>query len=187
MAKSHSPLALHISLACITTVALVIWLGFKSYTGSVRHDLEPEYSWIGDNYPLLWPLPESDPVVLYPEDQHRYTMYGPNSKAEWAALVPGNGTVQLGPHGRTFSIAMFHQLKCLDIIREAMVHTEVEVEDRDPVVDHCVNYLRQIVLCHAHTTIESVRSEVGPHVTDTTRMGYVCQNWRLLYDAAKEN
>ncbi|TFY63036.1 hypothetical protein EVG20_g6489 [Dentipellis fragilis] len=162
MAKSHPSLALHISLACITTVALVIWLGFKSYVGSTRRDLELEYSWIGDDNPLLWPLPESEPVVLYPEDQHRYTMYGPNSKAEWAALVPRNGTVRLGPHGRTFSIAMFHQLRCLDMIREAMVHMEVEIEERDPVVDHCVNYLRQIVLCHAHTAIESSVSTCVP-------------------------
>ena len=140
-------------------------------------------AYISDDYPLQWPIPEADKVYMYPEDTHRYALSTPEGIAEWQALVPYNGTVHLGPRARPFTIAMFHQLQCLDVIRSAMVLPipSGDVQGRN-VRDHCLNYMRQMVLCHAHTDVESVRTDVTPRITDLTRSVYRCRDWRVLYD-----
>lgn len=53
---------------------------------------------------------------------------------------------------------------------------------RAAVVHHCMNYLRQMSMCQANLHLESVRSDVGPKITDLTRGGYVCRDWRMTYD-----
>ena len=142
-------------------------------------------AYIGDDCPLQWPLPDAVPVYMYPEDTHRYALSTPSGAAEWRALVPpSNGTVRLGPRGRAFTVAMFHQLQCLDVIRAAMASPVAPGDARRARLrDHCLDYMRQTVLCHAHTDLESVRSDVGPKIADLTRSVYRCRDWRVLYDA----
>ncbi|KAA1477483.1 hypothetical protein DENSPDRAFT_587909 [Dentipellis sp. KUC8613] len=148
--------------------------------GQISH---ADYSWIDDDYPYTWPphANEAWKVFMYPEDTHRYALDTAAGAKEWRALIPGtsNGTVYLGPRRRPFTIAMFHQLQCLDILRLALVDEE---HAGDGLVHHCMNYLRQMSMCQANTHLESVRSDIGPKITDLTRGGYVCQDWRVLYD-----
>ncbi|KZP21062.1 hypothetical protein FIBSPDRAFT_954026 [Athelia psychrophila] len=155
----------------------------------------PSYSYIGDDYPMAWPISQAK-VGMQPEDTQRYTLNTPMGAQEWKALVPcsSDGTISLGPEGRRFTIAMFHQLQCLDIIREALVNPSLRPEStagsdanaRDEpshweLTTSCLNYLRQISLCHGNTHIESVRSDEPPKITDLHRSTYECNDWTTLY------
>lgn len=177
--RSYAALA----LASTLLLGLTLW-AYREPSPSPS-SFNRNYTYIGDDYPLQWPLPDAVPVYMYPEDTHRYALSTPSGAAEWRALVPpSNGTVRLGPRGRAFTVAMFHQLQCLDVIRAAMASPVAPGDARRARLrDHCLDYMRQTVLCHAHTDLESVRSDVGPKIADLTRSVYRCRDWRVLYDA----
>ncbi|THH13059.1 hypothetical protein EW146_g7120 [Bondarzewia mesenterica] len=179
----------HAALALTSTVLLLILIWSHANSAIVPSQTR-DYTYIGDDYPLTWPLPEMDNVIMYPEDTHRYALRTPEGTAEWRALLPfddthsgfPNGTIHLGPHDRPFTVAMFHQLQCLDIIRSALAFpTHSKDSCGKNLRDHCLNYLRQAVLCHAHTDLESIRSDQGPKIADLTRSMYICRDWRVLY------
>ncbi|KAL5513571.1 hypothetical protein ACEPAH_3970 [Sanghuangporus vaninii] len=143
-------------------------------------------------HPHNWPLPPVDSVRMHPEDTHRYALDTSHGAVQWRALVPSaapNGTIYLGADARPFTVSMLHQLQCLDIIRTALVMEEEEDREEDTrllvLTNHCMNYLRQVTLCHGHLALESVRSDQRPKITDLTRSTYVCRDWRVLYDALK--
>lgn len=141
-------------------------------------------AYVGDDYPPEWPIHQGI-VALYPEDTHRYDLDTQQGIAEWAAHIPhGDGFVRLGPNDRKFGVAMFHELQCIDIIRQALVDKQ---EHQKEIVHHCMNYLRQMVLCHSHTALESVRWDRPPKVVDLTRSLYQCRDWTALYEGAAVN
>ncbi|KAF7965223.1 hypothetical protein HWV62_45053 [Athelia sp. TMB] len=196
--------------ALALTSVITIMLVTKSYWPSSIHDycqyrylsldhqnpyLTDRTAYKGDDYPMTWPISQGR-VGLQPEDTKRYTLDTPRGAQEWRALVPcsSDGTISLGANGRRFTVAMFHQLKCLDIIREALVTPSLRPESAAgsdanasdspshwDLTNSCLNYLRQISLCHGNTAIESVRSDEPPKITDLHRSTYECQDWTALY------
>lgn len=137
--------------------------------------------------PLQQPL---KPVRLFAEDTARYKLYSdPLTDAEWAALVPGDGLVYLGEDERPYTVSVFHQLRCLDIIRK-----EIAPQDKNDIyrrsrehsesVHHCVNYLRQMVLCRGDTQLDVVYGRPRPVIIPDE---YECLDWTVVYDAVKEN
>ena len=124
----------------------------------------------------------------------RFKLATPDGEAEWDANIPGNGVAYLGEHKQPFTVAMMHQLRCLDIIRAAAVayHASDVLDPKDAMseremrlTEHCMNYMRQTVMCRADLTIESVRN-LGAHraVSDISRS---CRDWTSVYAAAEEN
>lgn len=90
------------------------------------------------------------------EETTRYQLDTPDGIAEWASLIPPGGHLMRawdGTEVQTFTVAMFHQLRCLDIIRNDYVR-----QRRSPLLKHCVNYLRQSILCLADNHLEHVRT-----------------------------
>ncbi len=107
--------------------------------------------YLGADYPrelLMAPLRN---VKTFIEDSVHYQLNGTAADSEWETLFPGNGLIVLGPHEQVFSISMFHQLRCLNMIRNVLVeHGGIRGHDgSSELVHHCVNYLRQMVLCRA--------------------------------------
>ena len=100
-------------------------------------------------------------------------------------LPAGDGFIHLGPHDRRFGVTMFHQLQCLDVIRQAL--TDTQGGDANELIHHCMNYLRQMALCHSHTALESVRADKPPKIVDLTRSMYECRDWTALYKGAEAN
>ncbi|KIJ53317.1 hypothetical protein M422DRAFT_222673 [Sphaerobolus stellatus SS14] len=105
-----------------------------------------------------------------------YGVNEPEADAEWDALVPNDGVVELD--GEIYTISMFHQLRCLNVIRLALR----ERGDRGPTdLDrHCLNYLRQMFLCRGDTHMEMIGG-VAKHGEDYTNE-FVCNDWRAVYD-----
>jgi hypothetical protein len=125
------------------------------------------------------------------EPTKHYQLSGPNADAEWAALAPNDGIVHLGPHRRPYSISLFHQLRCLDIIRRDMVVDESRRPPEDTTSSsnklsrHCLNYMRQMVLCRADLALDPVlgralEARVRP---DTNQ----CVDWRRVYEELEKN
>ncbi|KAJ6584054.1 hypothetical protein DFH09DRAFT_1359971 [Mycena vulgaris] len=142
---------------------------------------DSRFSYRGDDYPHQLPL-HIPPVALAIEDSERYGLSDLNAYADWRTtdLFPrSNGFVKLGPEGRTFGIAMFHQMHCLQRIRTALVQGDPGHHTR-----HCLNLLRQTVLCASDTTLDPLNSAKG---TDGLGIVHVCRDWQKVYDFVEEN
>ena len=117
------------------------------------------------------------------EPTKHYQLSGYNADAEWAALAPNNGILYLGPHRQPFSISLFHQLRCLDIIRRDVAETLPQEESR--LSRHCLNYMRQMVLCSTDLAVDPVMGrELEAEVRAETNQ---CVDWRHVYQTLEEN
>lgn len=125
------------------------------------------------------------------EDSVHYGIHGRAAKAEWDSLVPGDGLIYLGEQDseRPFMISMFHELRCLGIIRDGLVTKWKDVDNPLPpeetpaVIRHCLNYLRQMITCRCDVVVESSMGLPSAGYPDL----YVCKNWSAVYDEAVKN
>ncbi|KAH7914553.1 hypothetical protein BJ138DRAFT_1143692 [Hygrophoropsis aurantiaca] len=111
---------------------------------------------------------------------------GTQADIEWGMLVPkeNSGLVLLGPDSRRFGISMIHSLHCLDRLRKA-----IKAKPTSPSgqyhIQHCFNYIRQMVLCAADTRLDpfsGVSREETP-VSDRRMSQYTCRDWLAVYQA----
>ncbi|KAI0342384.1 hypothetical protein BDW22DRAFT_1357718 [Trametopsis cervina] len=161
-------------------------------------------AWLDGDYPPYLPLPLGPPVALTLEDSRHYALSSADADAEWESVYPGGGLgfVRLGPHKRFFSLSMFHQMHCLDSLRRAVLGREHShgareggsgeeevLHGRDVEHSaHCLNYLRQTVLCAADLTLEPEIGEEGSQeVGEGLGVTHVCRDWGKVYDFAKRN
>jgi hypothetical protein len=83
---------------------------------------------------------------------------------------------------------MFHQLRCLNIIRQGLADFQQNDRRKPPEkkVEQCMDYIKQMVLCRADVRLESARNPTGPGiaVSDVT---HTCRDWTRVYEAAEEN
>jgi hypothetical protein len=130
------------------------------------------------------------------ENTVHYNLDTPVGVAEWSSLVPANsGIIHLGPDRRPFSISLFHELRCLDVLR-AELETQLELADQyvaghavehDNVVHHCMNYVRQMSMCRGDTRLENVK-RIFPHTgTTTSDITHTCKDWTAVFKAAEDN
>lgn len=122
------------------------------------------------------------------------TVYSLDSDADWESLLPkGTGFTHAIDQQREdkiiFSVAMYHQLHCLGMLRRAHAYfrqgglaSEFIGETH---VSHCFTYLRQSSLCAADMTLESASYELdssGNWTLGVDGMGikHKCRNPDLL-------
>lgn len=168
-------------LPCSITIlafGFVIWLLKLLYelagTGTVQQ------------YTLMFDIPPSDPVGM---TIHNTQLYGltPRGAQDYAALLPSGGhVVHLGSPPKAYTPTLFHQLKCLGIIHAGLM----DVPDTDgvatptPLISHCLNYLRQTILCRPNLRLESV---INANASSEKRYETVCRNWEAVYMAVEQN
>ncbi|EJD48815.1 hypothetical protein AURDEDRAFT_60489, partial [Auricularia subglabra TFB-10046 SS5] len=144
--------------------------------------------YVGNDHPRAWDI-HVDQVLKTTEDSVHYDLETSVGRSEWNSTLPGgNGVVYLGPHRRPFTVAMFHQLRCLQIIGAEIItrRNTDQTETPTAVARHCMTYLRQMVLCRADVRLESVRSPFGPRAT-TSAITHVCNDWTAVYAEAEQN
>jgi hypothetical protein len=120
------------------------------------------------------------------EDSVHYQINTEDGRAEWASLAPGNGLVYLGEQpGRPFSISMFHQLRCLNILREDIVGAESNAA----LSRHCLNYLRQMIMCRGDAQLENIllASKKTSQPFFVRPGSYVCNDWNFVLEEVKKN
>ncbi|KAF7934656.1 uncharacterized protein EAE98_002701 [Botrytis deweyae] len=145
-------------------------------------DLEPVAITFKSNRTYLErPSPENDKLWegLYPKDHH--------GLFEWPEDKPERS-----------GFAGFHQLHCVDALRKRFYQEEdlkkalIAGEDLDNMpqhidethVLHCVEFLRQSVMCHADTSLQVEASyHQGILAFGTT---YPCRNWWQMVDWVNE-
>ncbi|PBK95940.1 hypothetical protein ARMGADRAFT_989848 [Armillaria gallica] len=194
-----SKLRLAMSLLAASTVFTVIFAVVTWNQIHVSQAIRPKtkllgenvqtqnYSYLGHDYPQEWNVPglTDSKAYVYVGNSEHYTLDTELGISEWDSLLPvGSGMIHLGPDQRPFSISMFHQLRCLNIIRAGLMDSQ-KVADAQ-LLQHCMNYLRQMVLCRADGQLQSVRRSTGGSVTAWSQPR-ACRNWRTVYDAAEVN
>ena len=123
-------------------------------------------------------------------DTVRYELRSDVGRAEFEASLPSGGhlvyvvpptNVSAPPEPHT--VTLFHQLRCLDVIRQA--YTKIPSPAPEKMLHHCMNYLRQTILCKPHMLLEPVTTALGL-VSD---YGYdaVCEDWEVIYNEAERN
>jgi len=151
-------------------------------------------------YPTLpvsqftWAIPPLGRVHLAVEGSVHYSLY---SDAAWNSTLPSGGGLLHSIDTNTqeeqiYSISMFHQLRCINIVRreilqrakDRIIHRDLPPPSR--LSHHCMNYLRQMILCQSDVRLQSCRSDRGSQIT-VAYVTHTCNDWSAVYDAAEEN
>lgn len=162
-------------------------------------------AWEGDDYPNALPLDLGDPVALTIEDSRHYALDSPDADAEYRSIYPGKhlGFVRLGPKKRFFGLSMYHQMHCLDSLRKAILgrhghgpaaapthdsDSNVHMTKRDVEHSHhCLNYLRQTIMCNADLTLEPEIVQGSQDVGEGLFVTHVCKDWSKVHAFVEEN
>ncbi|TCD66352.1 hypothetical protein EIP91_001456 [Steccherinum ochraceum] len=114
------------------------------------------------------------------------------SDMDWSSILPKpwNGFFSLGPNNRPFATSLYHQLHCLDQIRTSFVRSNVDAETMRHV-EHCLRYLKDVLLCHADITVEPAEwMEVGGNTmpgTDGDGVVHSCRDWDKVKEFVEEH
>lgn len=148
----------------------------------------------------------TDPVNIYEGPPT------PESDAAWHALWGvgvysltddeyehwGGATAQVmdKPDQHVVVIEMFHQLHCVNMIRD-LVYSGGNANPYDEPewwktghIDHCIDYLRQIIMCHGDLTPMPLIYDARGHPRYAPNFNFVrtCRNFDRIYEwAAKGN
>ena len=134
---------------------------------------------------LTFDIPHSDPVGMIIHNTRRYGVTHGGSK-EYAALIPPGGhLIHLGSPPQAYTPTLFHQMKCLGIIHAALIDIPSHFAPAPtPLVSHCLNYVRQTILCRPNLRLESV---TNANASSEKEYETVCRNWEAVYTAAQRN
>ncbi|KAI0258512.1 hypothetical protein BC834DRAFT_911147 [Gloeopeniophorella convolvens] len=171
----------------LATIVLAIAAGLTVsrilFTGKARD--------LGDLHvikPLSFVVPPSEPVLMRITESARYDIDTALGAEEFERLTPDSGHVvhisdssEADP--KPYTVTLFHQLKCLGIIRDAYMGLGKQ-EQPGTLARHCMNYLRQTILCRPNTRLESVKLERGAASRDYET---VCLDWTKIYEEAERN
>jgi len=167
------------------SLAIAVVLLSKKPNSEERHT----WTYIGDDFPQAWDIGALDNVYLTLENTIHYALDTPLGAAEWNTTLPSGGhLLHFTGSDEPFSISMFHQLRCLNIIRQGLVEFRFHDRQKSPerIVEQCMDYIKQMVLCRADVRLESARNPTGPRiaVSDVT---HTCRDWSKVYTAAEDN
>ncbi|KAG6853249.1 hypothetical protein C0991_005707 [Blastosporella zonata] len=149
------------------------------------------YTYMGDDFPLEYPIAPLEHVATTLHETVRLQLYGddPISMQEWQlleTLPKGYGRVRLGPEHRLFLIGMFHQFHCLRAMELRLRDKNSSYIDAEHY-GHCLNYLRQTLLCDANNALEEGDFTVGGINVDRVGSTMVCRDWEKLYADMSQN
>lgn len=120
------------------------------------------------------------------EETIHYAISSPEAMEEWATTqVDGGGYLRLGPPRRGFAVSMFHELHCMRLMRYAL-NGQYSVYARGHM-QHCLNYLRQEILCASDVTLEPADILDRDHTMERFGSVHVCKDWEALYEDAEAN
>jgi hypothetical protein len=83
--------------------------------------------------------------------------------------------------GRLFGVSMFHQIHCLQMIRLALINGPNDHSG------HCLNFLRQAILCNSDTTLDPVYINGSMAGSNGLGVTHICRDWSQVYAYIEEN
>ena len=126
-------------------------------------------------------------AIMLPEDTVHYLINGDDAQQQWETQLPtiGEGWVCLGPERRPFALTMYHELHCLGRLRLALEDgANRTYEAQAEHVQHCLNYLRMMILCRADVTLEPV---IDSSLAVDLTQAHMCRDWVQVYEEASKN
>ncbi|KAH9929375.1 uncharacterized protein B0H18DRAFT_208792 [Fomitopsis serialis] len=148
-----------------------------------------EYSYIGHDYPVEFPVSNIERVAMTLQESVHFSLNVSDHMAnkEWDALDKPRhfGSTHVGPQFRSVATVFGHQLHCLRTLHSGVL-TKYGHSDEEPNYhhwQHCLNYLRQTFLCDAIDTLEEgdfMQRDYAAH-----RMGdnLLCRDWEAVFAA----
>lgn len=119
------------------------------------------------------------------EESIHYPLFGAASDDQWFSLTSASyGYVRLGPDDRMFVVTTFHELHCLRLLNLAFSKAHVANTGH---IKHCLNYIRQSVLCSPDLTIEPGNFEERHFDIDRTGATHACRDWSMVYPIMDDN
>lgn len=145
-------------------------------------------AYIAEDHPLRLPI-ERKLIKMVAEESVRYSITDPEAEMEWLWTGPvGDHSIRLGSEQRGFTIAMFHQLHCLRITREALMFNNWTAfpHGAREHLNHCFTYIRMWTLCDADTTLEPGDFTKRNFTLERTGGTHTCYDWEAVYDRVNE-
>ncbi|KAF8157307.1 hypothetical protein K438DRAFT_1986638 [Mycena galopus ATCC 62051] len=171
----------------ILVILSCIWLAFRLARATPISDTTGRSTLTipADGVSPVWVLPMKE-VLMDVHNTNKYQLNGSDADAQWGALIPpSGGLVRMGPENEVFMVSMYHQLRCLDIIRRDYVEGSKGKNGGSPVTHHCLNYLRQMILCRGDRRLECVVDPDGAHAVEV-RGTLTCRDWTRVYESVPE-
>ncbi|KAJ7353531.1 hypothetical protein DFH08DRAFT_805072 [Mycena albidolilacea] len=136
-----------------------------------------------NNYPVELTIEDMEAVEIAIQETVRFDLNASSDIAdkEWHSLYGRPYTIHLGPDQRIFALAFYHQFHCLRAMQFAITHPDDATYTVEHI-HHCLNYLRQHLLCAADDEIERgdfLEWGFIPGLLETTR---VCRDWDKVND-----
>lgn len=124
------------------------------------------------------------------EESVHYSIVAHESPQEWLSFTAfiGDGAVRLGPAHRLFAVSMIHQLHCLRSIRDSMAQSWTDMDNNSRNhAHHCLNYLRDRMLCQADTTLEPGDFAIQNFSRRRSGATHTCTDWKPAFDYVWDN
>lgn len=115
-----------------------------------------------------------------------YRINNSDTEDEYRSLLPSGGYLVHLPNKNgnleEYTVTLFHQLKCLDIIRQEYLNDASQPVSS--LTRHCMNYLRQSLLCNLNTGLENAKNSAA---TASRSYNALCFDWTKVYAEAERN
>ncbi len=157
----------------------------------IRNSHTRTEAYVGNDFPERLPLKKLADLVDYTflNTSADYPVHGPDAESKWMSIYPdGFGFVRLGEGRRILCTSMFHQLHCVDKLRRALDNPDDPVATI-PHLQHCLNYLRQMLICASDVTLEPEEFDPSRDVTEASGVGvtHTCRDSSAIYETINEN
>ena len=103
-------------------------------------------------------------------------------------LAEGFGRARVGPERRVYVVSYFHQLHCLRGIQRGIV-SPGRLDGVSPApehIHHCINYLRQTLLCGALDMLEKGDFMESDFTDGSVGNDLVCMDWQAVVADEKQ-
>ncbi|GJJ08927.1 hypothetical protein Clacol_003147 [Clathrus columnatus] len=169
------------SLVVIVTLNAVLL--YPSISNFIQKSQSRTYSYVGNDYPMRVPLDLGTAEMTF-DCSAQYDINSSFSGEIWSKSMDtrSGGFVRLGDDYRVFAVSMYHQLHCMGALQHSLAQADGKPSPMDVHIQHCLNYLRQFILCSADGT-----QEPPVKVADLKTQGCAppyrrqCRNWNKLY------
>ncbi|KAJ8091781.1 hypothetical protein PM082_021016 [Marasmius tenuissimus] len=151
---------------------------------------EEIYTYNGNSIPLLHPVQfelPSRPVALTLQESAHYIWDDPSNvtRDEFNSLLRYQALSFLGSNYRQTINSWYHNFHCIAQIRAALYNHSDTIANVHHF-GHCLQYLRQFLLCGATGMIEEGDFMKKDFETDRVGSDLVCQDWEHAFAALTE-
>ncbi|KAJ7573308.1 hypothetical protein C8J56DRAFT_506558 [Mycena floridula] len=124
-------------------------------------------------------------VQITVEETVRYRFPSEEAPMEWYSSYPlGFGTFRIA-NQKTLFVSMVHQYHCIETFGRQLTRTN---RTRDwGHLHHCLNYIREMVLCHPDLTLEPGDFSTRNFTIDRIGATHTCRDLSPVYDALGRN